>query len=247
MSKKGSNDALPGKRPGGFVRDERPCTLHTIPEPLGIDLHRTAVIVVDMQNAFVSKGGMFDHVGMDISGAGIVIERTRQIIDAAREAGCKICFLKMSYDPDYANSGGPESPHWHKEVGLVTMRNQPELWGRFLTKGSWDEEICQELVVKPGDMVVRKQRYSGFAGTKLDILLKAYNIKYCIYTGVATNVCVESTLRDGYFLEYWPILVSDAVDNAGPEFTQQATLWNVEALFGWVIDTPTLLEGLDNA
>lgn len=244
MSDKGSKDAVPGKEPGEFTRPEKRVTLNTRPDPIAIDLHRTAVIVVDMQNAFVSKGGMFDHAGMDISGAGIVIEKNKQIIDAARAAGCKICFLKMSYDPDYSNSGGPASPHWHKELGLVTMRNQPEHWGRFLTKGSWDEEICKELVVEPGDMVVRKQRYSGFAGTKLDMLLKAYAIKYCIYTGVATNVCVESTLRDGYFLEYWPILVFDAVDNAGPDFTQQATIWNVETLFGWVIDTPSLLEGL---
>ncbi len=244
MNNKGSKDLLPGQGSGQFVRPEKRVSLNTGPGPIDIDLHRTAVIVVDMQNGFVSKGGMFDHVGMDISGAGNVIEKNKEIIETARDAGCKIVFLKMSYDPDYSNSGGPESPNWHKEIGLVTMRNHPEHWGRFLTKGSWDEEICKELEVHPGDMVVRKQRYSGFAGTKLDILLKAYNIKYCIYTGVATNVCVESTLRDGYFLEYWPILVSDAVDNAGPEFTQQATLWNVETLFGWVIDTQSLLEGL---
>jgi ureidoacrylate peracid hydrolase len=230
--------------PGQFVRPEKPVSLDTRPEPIEIDLHRTAVIVVDMQNGFVSKGGMFDQIGRDISRAGSVIEKNRKIVKAARDAGCKIVFLKMSYDPDYSNSGGPESPNWHKESGLLAMRNNPELWGRFVTRGSWDEEICQELEVLPGDMVVRKQRYSGFAGTNLDILLKAYNIKYCIYTGVATNVCVESTLRDGYFLEYWPILVSDAVDNAGPEFTQEATLWNVEALFGWVIDSKGLLERL---
>jgi ureidoacrylate peracid hydrolase len=244
MSNKGSKDVVASKGPVEFARPEKSVTLNARPDPITIDLHRTAVIVVDMQNAFVSKGGMFDHVGMDISGAEIVIEKNKQIIDAARLAGCRICFLKMSYDPDYSNSGGPQSPNWHKEIGLVTMRNQPEHWGKFVTQGSWDEEICDQLVVEPGDMVVRKQRYSGFAGTKLDMLLKAYNIKYCIYTGVATNVCVESTLRDGYFLEYWPILVADAVDNAGPEITQQATLWNVETLFGWVIDTPRLLEGL---
>lgn len=235
---------LSGREPGLFVRPEKWVSLDARPGRIDIDVHRTAVIVVDMQNAFVSKGGMFDHVGMDISGSAEVIRKNRMIIDAARGAGCKIVFLKMSYDPDYSNSGGPESPNWHKELGLVTMRSQPEYWGRFVTKGSWDEETCQELVVHPEDMVVRKQRYSGFAGTKLDILLKSYRIKYCIYTGVATNVCVESTLRDGYFLDYWPILVSDAVNNAGPEYTQQATLWNVETLFGWVTDTQSLLDGL---
>jgi ureidoacrylate peracid hydrolase len=230
--------------PKNFFRPEKSCTLNTRPDPIVIDLHRTAVIVVDMQNAFVSKGGMFDMAGMDISGAKDVIEKNRALINTARKAGCKIVFLKMSYEPDYSNSGGVESPNWHKELGLTLMRKDPKHWGKFVTKGSWDAEICEELVVHDTDLIVRKQRYSGFSGTNLDGILKAYNTKYCIYTGVATNVCVESTLRDGYFLDYWPILVSDAVDNAGPEITQQATVWNVETLFGWVIDTESLLRGI---
>ena len=83
-----------------FVRPEKRCTLNTKPDPLEIDLHRTAVIVVDMQNAFVSKGGMFDVSGLDISGAKDVIEKNNKLIDAARKAGCKIVFLKMSYESD---------------------------------------------------------------------------------------------------------------------------------------------------
>jgi ureidoacrylate peracid hydrolase len=173
-----------------------------------------------------------------------VIENNKRVTEAARKAGCKIVYLKMSYDPDYSNSGGPESPNWHKELGLVMMRKNPEYWGRFVTRGSWDEEICEELKPEPGDIVVRKQRYSGFAGTNLDLILKTYHIQYCIYTGVATNVCVESTLRDGYFLDYWPIVVSDAVNHVGPKITQDATFWNIETLFGWVTTTDDLLRAL---
>ena len=232
------------QEPKGFIRPEKFATLSAKPESITIDLHRTAVIVVDMQNAFVSKGGMFDTFGYDISEAKSVIANNNSIIHAAREAGCKIVFLKMSYEPDYSNSGGPESPNWHKELGLVMMRKNPKYWGKFVTKGSWDEEICKELEPESTDLIVRKQRYSGFAGTNLDLILKSYNIKYCIYTGVATNVCVESTLRDGYFLDYWPIIVSDAVNNAGPPVTQLATLWNVEALFGWVTTTDDFLKAV---
>jgi len=220
-----------------FTKPSKWVTIDAKPEPIEIDVRRTAVIVVDMQNAFVSKGGMFDTFGWDISASEGVIENNKRIIRAARQAGAKIVFLKMSYDPDYANSGGPGSPNWHKELGLVMMKKNPEYWGKFVTKGSWDEEVCDDLKPEPGDSVVRKQRYSGFAGTNLDLILKTYGTKYCIYTGVATNVCVESTLRDGFFLDYWPILVSDAVHHAGPSFTQEATLWNIEALFGWVTAT----------
>jgi ureidoacrylate peracid hydrolase len=227
-----------------FIKPSRFVTINAKPEPIEVDLCRTAVIVVDMQNAFVSKGGMFDLFGRDISEAERVTESTRKITEAARKAECKVIYLKMSYDPDYSNSGGPESPHWHKELGLVTMRKNPEFWGKLVTKGSWDEEICEELKPEPEDIIVRKQRYSGFAGTNLDLILKTLRIKYCVYTGVATNVCVESTLRDGYFLDYWPIIVSDAVNHTGPSITQQATLWNIEALFGWVITTDDFLKAV---
>jgi ureidoacrylate peracid hydrolase len=228
----------------GFARAPKCVTVDAKPEPIEIDLHRTAIIVVDMQNAFLTKGGMFDVFGQDLSGARGVIENNKKIIGTARKAGCKIVFLKMSYDSDYSNSGGPDSPNWHKELGLVMMKKNPKYWGRFVTEGSWDEEICAELESHPGDVVIRKQRYSGFAGTNLDVVLKTYRVKFCIYTGVATNICVESTLRDGYFLDYWPILVSDAVNQAGPPITQEATLWNVETMFGWVTTTDDLLKSM---
>ena len=225
-----------------FVKFPKFVTIKARPEPIEIDLHRTAIIVVDMQNAFVSKGGLSDIFGsVSISAASMVIDNNKKVIDTARKAGCKIVYLKMSYSPDYSDSGGPESPNWHKELGLVMMRRNPKYWGKLVTEGSWDEEICKELAPKPEDIVIRKQRYSGFAGTNLDIILKTHNIRYCIYTGVATNVCIESTLRHGFFLDYWPFIVSDAVNNAGPPITQQATLWNVEVLFGWVTTTNEFL------
>jgi ureidoacrylate peracid hydrolase len=228
--------------PTGFIRRAKMVTVQAKPESLQIDVHRSAVIVVDMQNAFVSKGGMFDVSGLDISAAGSVIRNNKKLIKAAREAGCKVVYLMMSYDSNYVDSGGPESPNWHKELGLAMMRKNPAAWGKYVTRGSWDEEICSDLKPGPEDMVIRKSRYSGFHGTNLDSILKSYNIKYCLYTGVATNVCVESTLRHGYFLDYWPILVTDAVNNAGPPMTQKATLWNVESAFGWLATTADLVK-----
>jgi ureidoacrylate peracid hydrolase len=209
-------------------------TIPAKPEEVKIDTNRTGVIVVDMQNSFASKGGMFDLVGQDISGAKKVIATNKKVIEAARTAKIKVIYLLMSYEPDLSNSGGPDSPNWHKEFGLVMMRQKPEFKGNILTHGTWDEAVVDELKPKPEDIIVRKSRYSGFVGTNLDLILKTYNIKYLIFTGIATNVCLESTLRDAFFREYWPIVVSDATNNAGPPITQQATLWNIEALFGWV-------------
>lgn len=230
--------------PGIVMGAERMVSVQAKPEPVKIDLARTAVIVVDMQNAFASKGGMFDLVGQDISGAKSVIATNKQIIAAARKAGIKVVYLLMSYSPDLSDTGGPGSPNWYKEFGLVMMNKKPEYKGKFLIRGSWDEAVVDELKPEPGDIVIRKMRYSGFRGTSLDVVLKTYNIKYLIFTGIATNVCVESTLRDGYFLDYWPILVADATNNAGPPITQQATLWNIEALFGWVTTTKEMLQAM---
>jgi ureidoacrylate peracid hydrolase len=116
----------------------------------------------------------------------------------------------------------------------VAMRQHPEWKGKFITIGTWDWEIVDELKPEPADIVVDKNRYSGFSNTELNTVLHTHNIKYLVFLGIATNVCVESTLRDAYFNEYFPILVSDGCGNAGPDSTQEATLWNVSTVFGWV-------------
>jgi ureidoacrylate peracid hydrolase len=225
-------------------QEQKLVRINAKPQPVEIDLMRTAVVVVDMQNAFVSEGGMFDDMGYDISGAPAIIEKNAQLLPALREAGVKIVYLKMSYSEDYSDSGGPQSPNWHKELGLVMMQDRPETWGKYVTQNTWDEDIREEIMPCPGDVIVRKQRYSGFAGTNLDMVLKTYGIRYCLYTGVATNVCVETTLRDGYLFDYWPILVADACNNSGPEHNRLATEWNVEHAFGWVTSTRDVLKAV---
>ncbi|MBI4587659.1 MAG: isochorismatase family protein [Candidatus Rokubacteria bacterium] len=216
-------------------------TLPARPEPVEFDPPRAALVIVDMQNAFVEKGGMFDLAGMDISGARSVAGTIRAILDTARPAGLKVIYLQIGYRPDLLDGGGPASPNWHKELALVLMRERPELAGKLLVHGTWDFAIVDELKPEPGDIVIPKSRYSGFAGTPLDSVLRTAGIRQLIFTGVATNVCVESTLRDAFFHEYWPILVSDATMQAGPPSQQAATLLNVETFFGWVTSSRDLI------
>ena len=218
-------------------------TLNARPEPLAIDPVRTAIVVVDMQNAFVKEGGMFDKAGWPIAGAQAVIEPCRRLIQGAREGGIRIVYLKMSYDADLSNAGGPDSPNPRKETGLRLMRDTGA-WGAYVTEGTWDERVIDELTPQPGEPVVRKQRYSGFAGTSLDHVLKTLGARYLLFVGGATNVCVWSTLADAFFLDYWPVLVEDAVFTQCPPFTVEATLWNVENLFGWVSSVDDALAAL---
>ena len=219
-------------------------TLPTRPEPIEIALEKSAVVVVDMQNAFAAKGGLLDLAGIDISGAGNVVRSIDKILSAARGAGVQVVYLQTGYKPDLSNGGGESSPNPRKETALCLMRARPELKGQLLVEGTWDFEIVPELAPQPRDLVVLKTRYSGFAGTTLDSVLRAREIRYLFFVGIATNVCVESTLRDAYFHEYWPILVTDAAMQAGPPAAHEATIFNVESFFGWTLDSPGLLRSL---
>jgi ureidoacrylate peracid hydrolase len=114
------------------------------------------------------------------------------------------------------------------------MRRRPELQGQLLARGGWDYELVDALKPEPGDIVIAKPRYSAFFNTGLDSMLRARGIRTLVFTGIATNVCVESTMRDGFFLEYFGIVLHDATHHAGPDFIQQASLYNIENFFGWV-------------
>jgi ureidoacrylate peracid hydrolase len=123
----------------------------------------------------------------------------------------------MGYKPDSSNSGGPNSPNSYKELAMHLMNCRPELKGKLLTEGTWDFAIVDELKPEPGDLVVLKTRYSRFAGTTLDSQLRTRGIRYLFFAGNATNVCVESTLRDAYFHDCWPILIADSAMPAGTD------------------------------
>lgn len=220
-------------------------SLPTRPQPIEIAPRQSAVIVVDMQNAFVSKGGMFDLAGFDVSGAAAAVETTRRLLASCRRAGMPVVYLQMSYRPDLSDAGDAASPNFHKELGMVMMRQRPELRGRLLVDDTWDWQIVDALKPRPGDKIVRKSRYSGFCGTDLEAWLRARDIRHLFFTGVATNVCVESTARDAFFAEFWPVLVEDAMNHSGPDFNRQATLWNFEHVFGWVTRADSVIAALD--
>ncbi len=210
----------------------RTVTLPARPEPITVTVEETALIIVDMQNAYLSKGGYIDLVGFDVSGAPPVIEETARIAEACRTAGIPIIYLQNGFSPDQREA--PETaPVFHKSNALKFMRANEAYAGKLITHGTWDHEIVPELTPQAGDVVVPKSRYSGFAGTALEQILAARRIRTLLVCGVATNVCVESTIRDAYHREFFPVMLADATMAAGPG-TQQATEFNVQAFFGWL-------------
>jgi len=224
-----------------------PVTLPARPEPLQLSPSETALIVVDMQNAYSTIGGYLDKAGFDVSTTGPVIERIKVAIDAARAAGILVIFFQNGWDKDYVEAGGPGSPNWHKSNALKTMRRNPQLQGTLLAKGTWDYDLVDQLKPEPGDIVMPKSRYSGFFNTPLDSTLRARGIRNLVFTGIATNVCVESTLRDGFFLEYFGVVLEDACHQAGPRSAHDAALFNIETFFGWVSSVDAFCSALHAA
>jgi len=211
-----------------------PRVISARPEPVAFQPGQTALIVVDMQNAYATEGGYVDSAGFDISGARGVIASVVKAIEAARAAGVLVVFLQNGWDAAYVEAGGPGSPNWYKSNALKTMRRKPELAGKFLARGGWDYELIDAIKPQRGDIVVPKTRYSGFFNSTLDSTLRTHGIRNLMFTGIATNVCVESTLRDAFHLEYFSVMLEDATHELGGGPIQQATVYNVETFFGWV-------------
>src|SRR5712692_10905409 len=155
------------------------------PQPITIDPERTALLVVDMQNDFGRKGGMFDRAGIDISQIQKVVAPTARVIAAARKAGMRVIYLKMGFRPDLSDAGPPDSPNWikHAEMPVGEAVRAPDgTESRILIRDTWNTEIVSELRPQPGDVVVYKHRYSGCYQTDLENILTEMNAKYLVVT-----------------------------------------------------------------
>ena len=221
------------------------------PEAITFDIAKTAVLVVDMQNDFGSKGGMFDRAGIDISGIQKAVEPTAKVLAAARKAGVKIIYLKMGYKPDLSDLGAPDSVNRvrHLRAGVGEKVIAPDgKESRILIRDTWNTDIVAELKPQPGDDVIYKTRFSGFFETDLDARLKKLGMKHLVITGCTTSICVDSTVRDAMFRDYLCVLLADCMSeplgHRLPRSNHDASLLSVEAMLGWVSDSERFLKAL---
>lgn len=221
------------------------------PDPIAINTAKTAVIVVDMQNDFGTKGGMFDRAGIDISGIQKAVAPTARVLASARQAGIKIVYLKMGYRPDLSDLGAPDSVNRvrHQRLGVGTAIDAPDgRKSRILIRDTWNTDIVPELKPEPSDDVVYKTRFSGFYKTDLDARLKKMDIKHLIITGCTTSICVDSTVRDAMFRDYLCVLLADCmsepIGHGLPRSNHDASLLTVEVLLGWVSGSDQFIKAL---
>ena len=222
------------------------------PEPINIDAERTAVLVIDMQNDFGAKGGIFDRAGIDISQIQKVVAPTARVLAAARKEAMKVIYLKMGFRPDLSDAGPPDSPNWIKHAMMhfgEAVRAPGGTESRILIRDTWNTDIVNELKPQPDDLVIWKNRFSGFYQTELDSVLKRLNAKCLVFTGCTTSVCVESTIRDATFRDYSPVLLEDCtaepIGQGLPRSNHEASLLLIQSLFGWVSHSDHFLKALE--
>jgi ureidoacrylate peracid hydrolase len=203
-----------------------------------VDPKHAALIVVDMQNDFCAVGGMMSNEGFDISEVQRTASRLPALLAAARSAGVLVVFVRNVYSTSTELSSGQNRPanmylsdSWLEQAartrkGSYTRRE-------VCAQGSWEGDFYGDIRPEPGEPVVTKHRYSAFHSTDLDSILRTHGIRTIILTGVATNVCVETTAREGFVRDYYVVLVADGTATYSAD-DQQATLRNIDRFFGEV-------------
>lgn len=241
----GAGAAALGLRPRTTeAAQSREVVIDARPEPVRIDPEKTAVLVVDMQNDFGSKGGMFDRAGIDITGIQRAVAPTKAALDAARAAGIHVVYLQMAYHPDLSDLGAPDSVNRarHERLGVGRAVTAPDgTPSRILIRDTWNTAIVDELRPQANDTVLYKTRFSGFFRTDLDDRLRARGVRTLIVTGCTTSICVESTVRDAMFRDYRCVLLADCMNEPIGEglsrSNHDASLLSTEVLLGWVSDS----------
>jgi ureidoacrylate peracid hydrolase len=221
------------------------------PDSVSIEASSTAVIVVDMENDFCSKGGLMDRVGAKVSIIQEIIEPTKRLLTAARNAGIPIIYLKMGYNPDLSDLGASELDVRKRFYGIIgdTINAPDGTIGRLLIRNTWNTEIVPQLRPNGNDIVLYKTRFSGFYQTQLDSTLKSMGVKNLIVVGCTTSVCVESTVRDAMFRDYLSVVLEDCTaEPDGLDFSRNnhdASLFIIQAEFGWVSNSAELTKALN--
>ena len=188
----------------------------------------TAFIIIDMQKDYCCEGGTFHRRGLDIEPAQKLAARLNLFLGKARRVLKYIVHVKMTKAPDLAS------------------KVSAELYARLGIERKYDPAYAEFYGVVPqeGDTVIAKYKYSGFVATYLDLFLRSRDVKTLIITGVATNVCIESTARDGFMRDYFIVVPSDLTEGTCAE-AKKWSLSTIDTYFGQVVDSESLLRCWD--
>ena len=205
----------------------------------------TALLVIDMQADFVSKGGWVDQQGYDISLTARAIEPIRRLLEAARKVkGFTIIHTREGHRPDLSDLH--ENKRWRSQRMGAEIGSQGPL-GRLLVRGEKGWDIVPELYPEPGEIVIDKPGKGAFYATDLDAILRKKGIRNIIFTGVTTDCCVSTTLRDANDMGYECVTLEDCT-GATIFANHESTLSTIQTsggLFGCVSSSEAVIEVLE--
>ncbi len=169
---------------------------------------RTAVVVIDPQNDFLSPEGWYAKSGVDISHMRATIEPTRRLVRAARDRRVPVIWTRHGFRS--LRDAGPFIEH------------RPFLRDGGLRQGTWGYDILAELDPRPEDWLIDKMRLSAFFQSNLETVLRSLNAETVLFAGVLTNQCVAATSKDASFRDFKPIVVAEATGTTLPHLHEPA-------------------------
>lgn len=192
---------------------------HFVEQAEELNIQNGAVLIVDMLNDFCKDGGL-----MVLKEGSEIIEPIRALIEAARTKKVPVIYINDCHRKD--------------KFDLEFKKRAPHC-----IEGTWGAEVIEELKPLAEDYCIPKRRFSGFYQTDLDLVLRELGVKTLVVTGVVTNICVMSTIADGFFRGYEIVVPTDCVRATGPR-EQESTLWDIETHFGTLSDVKSVIEKL---
>ncbi len=215
------------------------------PQNIVVDAAKSALLIVDMQNDFCTKGGWIDAKGIDVSPNRKPIEPLRRMIEAFRVNDMPVVWVNWGVRKDLLNMS-PSLRHAHSPDGSGPGLGEavPGSRSEVLRAGSWGAAVVDEINPGDKDVQIIKHRFSAFWDCDTDTILRQLGIKTLFIGGVNMDQCVMTTLEDASFLGYDTILVEDGTATTSPAYCVQAVLYNVKLLFGFVARSDAVLSAL---
>jgi nicotinamidase-related amidase len=219
-----------------------PVTVPADPYPFVFDPAHSALMVIDMQRDFVEPGGFGETLGNDVSQLRAVIPPLQAALAATRDAGITVIHTREGHRPDLS-----DCPPAKLTRGEPSLRiGDPGPKGRVLIRGEYGHDIIDELAPAEGELVIDKPGKGSFYATGLDDTLRSRGITSLIVTGVTTEVCVHTTVREANDRGYECLVLADCVGSYFPEFQRYglAMIAAQGGIFGWVAPSEQYLKAL---
>jgi nicotinamidase-related amidase len=217
-------------------------TISAEPYPFDFSPETSALLIIDMQRDFLEPGGFGEMLGNDVSQLRRTIEPNKKLLAAWRSMGLQVIHTREGHRPDLADLPVAKKVRGH---GKTTI-GDPGPMGRILVRGEAGHDIIPELYPLPSEPVIDKPGKGAFWATDLHAILQNRGIKQLIVTGVTTEVCVNTTVREANDRGYECLVPSDCVGSYFPDFHEMG-LKMIKAqggIFGWVSQSPTILAAL---